>query len=124
MEKANELKVERQKILQSSSSRREKRLPKVDPDEDAQLQNIVSEAMSKAHELKEKKEKERAKPHHEQPKPKWGQRQTSWKPQDFDAVQDLVNNAWNHVDKVSPNKKRPPTTGVDLQDIEESPEVQ
>lgn len=67
---------------------------------------MVVNVWEKAEEIKKQrleereKAKQRSKSKSGLVKPKWGERQTSWKAADFDSVQALIDQAWTHKDEI------------------------
>lgn len=66
---------------------------------------LTVDVWQKAEEIKKQRQEEREKAKLRSKsksglaKPKWGERQTSWKAADFDSVQALIDQAWSHKDQ-------------------------
>jgi hypothetical protein len=64
---------------------------------------MTSKAWDEAEKIKQKKktilEKQKKKNERNPNRPVWGQRRTSWKPKDFDRVQELVDEGWRSFEE-------------------------
>eukprot|EP00347_Sterkiella_histriomuscorum_P004962 403358420 len=82
--------------------------------EEKQVQGMVEDVWQKAEEIKKQRQEEREKAKQRSKsksglaKPKWGERQTSWKAADFDSVQALIEQAWNQNNEGGDKKAKEP----------------
>lgn len=76
-------------------------------EEEKKIEGILNEAWEKAEEIKKEKdlEKNKKRGNSNVSKPKWNERTTSWKKADFESVQALIDQAWEHKDDESAPKK-------------------
>ncbi|CDW76759.1 UNKNOWN [Stylonychia lemnae] len=131
---AEQLKEKKAHSRQASKAKHHANQPIKEVIEEQKVEEIVVDAWQRAEEIKQQRKEEREKIQQRSKsktglvKPKWGERQTSWKAADFDSVQALIDQAWTHKDEdndkkqLSKQKKKKAQQEPVMQQIQEEPE--
>jgi C4-type Zn-finger protein len=83
----------------------------VEIEAEVDVEALVMGAWDRAEEIKkdkkvdQEKSKKNAKANENSLKPRWGERKSSWRVQDFDSVSALIDEAWSKKD-IDPTKKK------------------